>query len=124
MAGLCSKHIELRGTVGTSEIAETGLVAVLRAKPGARSRLERELRAVVEESRSEPGTVLYVLTVREDDPDEFYVLELFQGPAALTAHNASGALAALRAQADDLLDGGIRTVALRPLVGKELPGTT
>lgn len=98
-----------------------GLVAVLRARTGRSADLEALLRKVVEEASTEPGTLLYELTVHQQDQDEFYVLELFKDADAVAAHNQSAALEQLLARADDLLDGGIRITPLRRLLGRAAP---
>jgi quinol monooxygenase YgiN len=68
----------------------------MRAHPGRRPELLELLRELVDAAADEePGTLVYVLHETADDPDTVVTYELFADDAALEAHKASPAVAAV-----------------------------
>jgi len=68
----------------------------MRAQPGKRAELLELLRELVDAAAAdEPGTLVYVMHEAADDPDTVVSYELFAGEAALEAHKASPAVAAV-----------------------------
>jgi autoinducer 2-degrading protein len=80
-----------------------------RVKPTER---ERFLKAIEEHTlaseRDEPGCVRFNVLQDAEDPDIYYLLEIFRDEAALEAHRATPHLAAFQA-ADTLLRPSVRT---------------
>ncbi|AZC28714.1 hypothetical protein C4K38_0727 [Pseudomonas chlororaphis subsp. piscium] len=64
-------------------------IATLVAKSGQQALLQRELTALVQPSREETGCQYYNLHQDAEDPGTFYVLERWDGEAALEFHNAT-----------------------------------
>ena len=82
------------------------LTAILRAKAGEESRLQRLLTDVFAQvERDEPGTVAYFIGRDPDEPSVFTTYERYVDRAAMDAHNASPAVQAFFDVATDVLDG-------------------
>jgi len=58
----------------------------MEAVPGREQELEKELRALVEPTRSEPGCLAYFVHHDPEDPCMFMFYEKFESQAALDAH--------------------------------------
>ncbi|MGI8961101.1 MAG: putative quinol monooxygenase [Bryobacteraceae bacterium] len=58
----------------------------MEAVPGREQELEKELRALIVPTRSEPGCLVYVLHRDPEDPCMFMFYEKFESQAALDAH--------------------------------------
>jgi (4S)-4-hydroxy-5-phosphonooxypentane-2,3-dione isomerase len=71
------------------------LLARVKAKEGKGEELIAAFRPVFEQVDKEPGTLLYVLHRSKDDPDLFWVCELYAGDDAFAAHSASDAITAV-----------------------------
>ena len=65
------------------------LVVGWMAKPGKEEEVARLFRALQEESRKEPGCLLYVVQCHRDDPARFLVYEQYKDDAALEAHRST-----------------------------------
>ena len=65
------------------------LVVGWTAKPGKEEDVARLFRALQEESRKEPGCLLYVAQRHRDEPARFLVYEQYKDEAALEAHRAT-----------------------------------
>ncbi|HSA92789.1 MAG TPA: putative quinol monooxygenase [Terriglobales bacterium] len=65
------------------------LVVGWTAKPGKEDEVARLFRTLQEESRKEPGCLLYVAQRHRDDPARFLVYEQYKDDAALEAHRAT-----------------------------------
>ncbi|HXE90049.1 MAG TPA: putative quinol monooxygenase [Terriglobales bacterium] len=65
------------------------LVVAWTAKPGKEEEVARLFRALQEESRKEPGCLLYVAQRHRDDPARFLVYEQYKDDAALEAHRTT-----------------------------------
>ena len=59
------------------------------AVPGREEQLLEALRTVMEESRREPGTQLYEVARRVDDPRVFLLFEAYDDESAYRAHGAA-----------------------------------
>ena len=65
-----------------------------RRRKGKGEELIAAFRPVFELAGKEPGTLLYVLHRSRDDPDLFWVCELYSDDDAFAAHSRSDAMAA------------------------------
>jgi autoinducer 2-degrading protein len=65
-----------------------------KAKAGKAEELIAAFRPVFEQVEKEPGTLLYVLHRSKDDPELFWVSELYADEGAFAAHSGSDAMAA------------------------------
>ena len=59
------------------------------SKPGREEQLLETLRAVMVESRAEPGTQLYQVSRSVDDPRVFFLFEIYDDESAYAEHNAA-----------------------------------
>jgi autoinducer 2-degrading protein len=73
---------------------KVALHARVKAKDGKGEELIAAFRPVFELADKEPGTLLYVLNRSKDDPDLFWVFELYADDDAFAAHSGSDAMAA------------------------------
>jgi quinol monooxygenase YgiN len=65
------------------------LAARWTAKAGREQELLETLRAVMAESRAEPGTQLYQVSRSVDDPRVFFLFEVYDDVAAYERHSAA-----------------------------------
>ena len=93
----------------------------MRAHPGRRAALLEVLRELVDAAAvDEPGTLVYVMHEAADDPDTVVSYELFADEAALDAHKASPAVAAVMPRLGPLIaEGSFRRLA--PILETGLP---
>ncbi|NUU25852.1 MAG: antibiotic biosynthesis monooxygenase [Streptomycetaceae bacterium] len=70
------------------------LVAKVKAREGKGDELIAAFQPIFQQAEKEPGTLLYALNRSKDDPDLFWVSELYADEAALAAHSGSEAMAA------------------------------
>jgi (4S)-4-hydroxy-5-phosphonooxypentane-2,3-dione isomerase len=93
----------------------------MRAHPGRRADLLAVLRELVDAAAvDEPGTLVYVMHEADDDPDTVVSYELFADEAALDAHKASAAVAAVMPRLGPLVaEGSFRR--LTPTLETGLP---
>lgn len=75
-------------------MAKTYVTAVITAKDGCESLLEKELRKVVEAVRAEPGCLRYDLH-RSGYGSTFLFYEIWESPAHLEAHGRTPHMAAM-----------------------------
>ncbi|MCM3780713.1 putative quinol monooxygenase [Microbacterium hydrocarbonoxydans] len=78
-------------------------LARLVAAPGRRDALRAALLALIEPTRSEPGTLDYVLFEVAETPGTFIMREAFTSEAALRAHQETPHYREFASFADDLL---------------------
>ncbi|MGA7803234.1 putative quinol monooxygenase [Bradyrhizobium sp.] len=91
----------------------TKTTAFLKARPGKLAELEKLLRNLASESRSEPGNLRWDLWQDLDDETTFVIDELYKDVAAIQAHHAT---AHFRNYASKIGDLATRTaVTSRPL---------
>ena len=65
------------------------LAVRLLAKPGMEKKIAEAFRPLIEESRREPGCLMYVVHQRKDEPQRFLVYEQYKDEAALDEHRNS-----------------------------------
>ena len=91
------------------------------AKPGRRDELLALLQPLVDAaSANEPGTLLFVMNVPDDDPDGVISYEVFVDGAALAAHAAAPATAVFVEKMGALLAKPAEPLRGRPVMGKGL----
>jgi quinol monooxygenase YgiN len=73
---------------------KVALLSRVKAKEGKGEELIAAFQPVFELAGKEPGTLLYVLHRSRDDPDLFWVCELYSDDDAFGAHGNSDAMAA------------------------------
>ncbi len=73
---------------------KVALLSRVKAKEGKGGELIAAFRPVFELVDNEAGTLLYVLHRSKDDPDLFWVSELYANEDAFAAHSKSDAMAA------------------------------
>jgi len=73
---------------------QVALLSRVRVKDGRGAELVAAFRPVFEAAEREPGTLVYALNRSDDDPDLFWVCELYADDAAFAAHRESDAMAA------------------------------
>lgn len=59
-----------------------GLLGKMRAQPGKRDELIGHLQ---DSSRNVPGKLVYLISLEQDDPDAFWITEVWSGKAAYEA---------------------------------------
>ena len=93
----------------------------MRAHPGRRPELLELLRELVDAAAAgEPGTLVYAMHEAADDPDTVVSYELFADDAAIEAHKASPAVAAVMPRLGALVaEGSFRR--LEPALATGLP---
>ena len=64
---------------GTTEKRYYGLLGKMRAKPGKRGDL---IAALQESSRDVPGKLVYLISLEQDDPDAFWITEVWSDKGA------------------------------------------
>ena len=65
-----------------TEVGKWGLLGRMRAHPGKRDEL---IAALQESSRDVPGKLLYLIQLEIDDPDAFWINEIWETKAAYDA---------------------------------------
>jgi (4S)-4-hydroxy-5-phosphonooxypentane-2,3-dione isomerase len=73
---------------------KVALLSRFKAKDGKAEELIAAFRPVLEQVEREPGTLLYVLHRSKDDPELFWVSEVYADDDAFAAHRGSDAMAA------------------------------
>jgi (4S)-4-hydroxy-5-phosphonooxypentane-2,3-dione isomerase len=73
---------------------KVALLSRCKAKAGKAGELIAAFRPVLEQAGKEPGTLLYALHRSKDDPELFWVCELYADGDAFAAHSGSDAMAA------------------------------
>jgi quinol monooxygenase YgiN len=67
--------------------------ARIRANDGKGNELIAAFRPLLEQVENEPGTLLYAMNRSKNDPDAFWVSELYADDDAFAAHSGSEAMA-------------------------------
>ena len=73
---------------------KVALLSRVEAKEGRGEELIEAFQPLFEQVDKEPGTLLYVLHRSKDDPDLFWVCELYADEDAFAVHRQSDAMAA------------------------------
>ena len=99
---------------------QVALLSRFKAKPGKAEELIAAFGPVFEQAEREPGTLLYVLHRSTDDPELFWVCELYADDDAFAAHRGSDAMAAATPALAELIAEPELTVG-EPVIAKGLP---
>ncbi len=86
------------------------VVAYMKAAPGKRDELRKELEALIDPTAAEDGYVNYDLHQGVEDPDTFVFYENWESAALLDAHLATPHLVRFADIMGDLLDGNGLTI--------------
>jgi autoinducer 2-degrading protein len=100
--------------------AQVALLSRFKAKPGRAEELIAAFGPVFEQAEREPGTLLYVLHRSTDDPELFWVCEVYADDDAFAAHRGSDAMAAATPALAELIAEPELTVG-EPVIAKGLP---
>lgn len=101
-----------------SDTGQIAAVAKLVAQPGRRDELVNALKALIDATADEPGTLMYTLHTQKDDDNTVWFYELYADQAALSAHSHSEAMKAVGGALGGLLGGAPEITLLTPVVGK------
>jgi (4S)-4-hydroxy-5-phosphonooxypentane-2,3-dione isomerase len=99
---------------------KVALVARFKAREGKAEELIAAFRPVFEQAEKEPGTLLYALQRSKDDPDLFWVSELYADDDAFAAHSGSDAMAAAAPALGELI-AEAELIMGEPVYAKGLP---
>lgn len=91
------------------------MLAILKARPGARATLAAALSALVPRTRAEPGCLDYTLFEYADEPGTYCMRESFVDEVAFQAHLAAPYFQDFKARLDEMLDEPLRLVRLTRL---------
>jgi quinol monooxygenase YgiN len=100
---------------------KVALLARVKAKEGKGEELIAAFGPVLKQVEREPGTLMYAVHRSTDDPDLFWVCELYADRAALAAHGRSEAMAAATPMLGELIAESELTIG-EPVSAKGLPG--
>jgi quinol monooxygenase YgiN len=96
-------------------MSDLNVVAVLKAKPGSESIVEKALAALVEPTRAEEGCISYELFRSASDANTFITMEAWRSQEDLDAHMRTAHIAEALQAAGDALDGGPAIHPLTPV---------
>jgi (4S)-4-hydroxy-5-phosphonooxypentane-2,3-dione isomerase len=99
---------------------KVALVARFKAREGKAEELIAAFRPVFEQAEKEPGTLLYALHRSKEDPDLFWVSELYADDDAFAAHSGSDAMAAATPALGELI-AEAELIMGEPVCAKGLP---
>jgi (4S)-4-hydroxy-5-phosphonooxypentane-2,3-dione isomerase len=100
---------------------KVALVSRFKAKQGKADELIAAFRPVLDQAEKEPGTLLYALHRSNDDPDLFWVSELYTDDDAFAAHRGSDVMAAVTPALGELI-AEPELIIGKPVSAKGLPG--
>lgn len=100
---------------------QVALVARFKAKEGKADELIAAFRPLLAQTDQEPGTLLYALHRSSDDPDLFWVCELYADRDAFAAHSGSDAMAAATPVLAELIADSELIIG-EPVAAKGAPG--
>lgn len=103
-------------------MAKVSLLAKLRVKEGKGDELIAAFQPIFDQVAKEPGTVLYVMNRSKDDPEVFWVSELYADDDAFATHGASEAMAKAGPAFGDLLAES-ELILGEPVLSKDLPSS-
>jgi quinol monooxygenase YgiN len=99
---------------------KVAMLARIRAREGRGKELIAAFQPLLDQVENEPGTVLYLMNRSKDDPDVFWVSELYTDDDAFAAHSGSEAMANA-AQTLGPLIAESELVLGEPVLAKGLP---
>ncbi|HWC37177.1 MAG TPA: antibiotic biosynthesis monooxygenase family protein [Acidimicrobiales bacterium] len=100
---------------------KVAVLARVKAKEGRGQDLVAAFRPVLSQADKEPGTLLYVLHRAKDNPDLFWVSELYADDDAFAAHSGSEAMAAAAPALGDVIAESELIIG-EPVSAKGVPG--
>jgi (4S)-4-hydroxy-5-phosphonooxypentane-2,3-dione isomerase len=86
-------------------VSKVGIAARVTVKAGKAEQYLAAFARLLEQARTEPGTLLYALHRSKDDPHVFWTTEVYADDAAFAAHRAGDAHAAAAPVFADLIAG-------------------
>ena len=102
-------------------VGQVALLARFTANEGRADELVAAFEPLIDQVRNEPGTLLYVMNRAKDNPNAFWVTELYADDDAFTAHGASDAMAnAMPVLAPLIAESEL--VIGEPVLAKDFPG--
>lgn len=96
-------HIRIRQARGDTVSEPTVLHATFTARPGTGDMVATLLRAFAEVVRAEEGNLVFDASRLIDDPDRFFVYEVYRDEAAFHAHLSAPAGAPFNAALQELI---------------------
>lgn len=101
-------------------MSKRGVWARIPVQPGKRDETAELLRGAIANTKSEDGTLIYILHEDPKDPDALFMYELYTGDDALAAHMGADWFKALGPSLMPLLAGAPTLQMLTPIDGKGL----
>jgi len=101
---------------------QVALLSRVRVREGRGGELVAAFGPVFAAAEREPGTLVYALNRSNDDPDLFWVCELYADDAAFAAHRDSDAMAAATPALGELIAEAEVTVGA-PVSARSLPAS-
>jgi quinol monooxygenase YgiN len=71
-------------------VSQVAILARVTVREGKTGQYLAALKPLLEQARTEPGTLLYAVHRSADDPEVFWTTEIHAGDAAFAAHRATG----------------------------------
>jgi (4S)-4-hydroxy-5-phosphonooxypentane-2,3-dione isomerase len=99
---------------------KVALLSRVKAKEGKGEELIAAFQPVFELAEDEPGTLLYALHRSSDNPDLFWVCELYADADSFAAHSGSDAMAAASPRLAELIAEAELTIG-EPVSAKGMP---
>jgi (4S)-4-hydroxy-5-phosphonooxypentane-2,3-dione isomerase len=101
---------------------QVALLSQVRSKQGRGEELVAAFRPVFEAAEREPGTLVYALNRSNDDPELFWVCELYADDAAFAVHRDSDAMASATSALGELIAEAEVTIGAPVSAKGTLPG--
>jgi (4S)-4-hydroxy-5-phosphonooxypentane-2,3-dione isomerase len=86
-------------------VSQVAILARVTVKEGKTEEYVAAFTPLLEQARTEPGTLLYALARSRDDPHVFWTTEIYADDAAFAAHGASEVHAAAAPVFTELIAG-------------------
>jgi len=99
---------------------QVAAVAKLTAQPGKRDELVNALKALLDGTRSEPGTLVYALHTSNNEDNDVWFYERYADQDAFKAHSTSDTMKAIGPSLAPLLAGAPVITLLTPVDAKGL----
>lgn len=101
-------------------MSKLAVIATIPVKPGAKEQAVELLKGAIANTRTEDGTLTYILHEDPKSPDTLVMYELYSGQGALDAHMSADWFKALGPALMGVLGGAPTLQVLTPLDGKGL----
>ena len=99
---------------------KVAVAARIPAKEGKGAELAAALQFALDNVKSEPGTLSYILHADASNPDSLWMYELYESQDALNAHMGSEWFKQLGPKIGALMGGAPELIFLAPIGGKGL----